>query len=515
MTQYPGLTQREAQKNRLEYGEESSRKNPLRIFLAQFQDLMTLILLASTAISLAMGERVEALTIVAIVVLNALLGFFQEWRTERSLEKLNELAAPTATVIRDGHNQVIPAREVTIGDLVLLKAGDRVPADCRILENQALLFDESLLTGESVPVEKSYTDHRTNDMSDAVCAFMGTIVARGHGKAVVYAIGEDTRMGQIAVMLDSIDDEQTPLQKKLDQLGRTIAIGCLLICAVVAGAGILRGEPVLDMLITGISLAVAAIPEGLPAIVTIALALSVNRMVKKNAVIRRLHSVETLGCANVICSDKTGTLTENRMTVQRVCCAGRDFAVTGNGLEAGRIEQGGRTVGAKDDCDLKRALEIAAVCNNARIENASRRGLKGQKAYAVDGEPTEAALAVMAVKGGVERSTSGYTLLRELPFDSQRKMMSVIVRSKGGELLMFTKGAPDILLQRCAFVGGSAPDPVGAPAHPAAQRRDGAGRHAGVGAVLAAGFGERGHRRAEPCLLRPCRHDRPAAQGGL
>ena len=464
MTQYPGLTQREAQKNRLEYGDnllqESSRKNPLRIFLAQFQDLMTLILLASTAISLAMGERVEALTIVAIVVLNALLGFFQEWRTERSLEKLNELAAPTATVIRDGHNQVIPAREVTIGDLVLLKAGDRVPADCRILENQALLFDESLLTGESVPVEKSYTDHRTNDMSDAVCAFMGTIVSRGHGKAVVYAIGEDTRMGQIAVMLDSIDDEQTPLQKKLDQLGRTIAIGCLLICAVVAGVGILRGEPVLDMLITGISLAVAAIPEGLPAIVTIALALSVNRMVKKNAVIRRLHAVETLGCANVICSDKTGTLTENRMTVQRVCCAGRDFAVTGNGLEAGRIEQGGRTVGAKDDCDLKRALEIAAVCNNARIENASRRGLKGQKAYAVDGEPTEAALAVMAVKGGVERSTSGYTLLRELPFDSQRKMMSVIVRSKGGELLMFTKGAPDILLQRCAFVeknGAAAP----------------------------------------------------------
>ena len=231
MTQYPGLTQREAQKNRLEYVDnllqESSRKNPLRIFLAQFQDLMTLILLASTAISLAMGERVEALTIVAIVVLNALLGFFQEWRTERSLEKLNELAAPTATVIRDGHNQVIPAREVTISDLVLLKAGDRVPADCRILENQALLFDESLLTGESVPVEKSYTDHRTNDMSDAVCAFMGTIVSRGHGKAAVYAIGEDTRLGQIAVTLDPIAHEQTPQQNKLDTLDRTTTLRSL------------------------------------------------------------------------------------------------------------------------------------------------------------------------------------------------------------------------------------------------------------------------------------------------
>ncbi len=368
-------------------------------------------------------------------------------------------------------------------------------------------------------MEKSYTDHRTNDISDAVCAFMGTIVSRGHGKAVVYAIGEDTRMGQIAVMLDSIDDEQTPLQKKLDQLGRTIAIGCLLICAVVAGAGILRGEPVLDMLITGISLAVAAIPEGLPAIVTIALALSVNRMVKKNAVIRRLHAVETLGCANVICSDKTGTLTENRMTVQRVCCAGRDFAVTGNGLEAGRIEQGGRTVGAKDNCDLKRALEIAAVCNNARIENASRRGLKGQKAYAVDGEPTEAALAVMAVKGGVERSTSGYTLLRELPFDSRAQDdvgHRALQGRRAADVHQGRAGHPAAALRLCGEKrGDGTPDPVGAPAHPAAQRRDGAGRHAGVGAVLAAGFRERGHRRAEPCFLRPCRHDRPAAQGGL
>lgn len=453
MTQYPGLSQREAEKNRLEYGdnllESKGHVNPVKIFFSQFQDLMTLILLCSTGISVLMGEKMEAITIVAIVLLNAVLGFLQEYRTERSLEKLNALAAPTATVIRDGQSKTIPAREVTLGDLVLLKAGDRVPADCRILENNELMFDESLLTGESVPVEKGATDYRTDDTGEHVCAYMGTIVSRGHGRAMVYAIGEDTRMGEIAVMLDSIDQEQTPLQQKLDQLGRMIAVGCLLICAVVAGVGILRGEPVLDMLITGISLAVAAIPEGLPAIVTIALALSVNRMVKKNAVIRRLHAVETLGCANVICSDKTGTLTENRMTVKKLYCVGKQFDVTGNGLEQGKIEQNGRTVSM--DQDVQRAMEIAAVCNNARIERPTHRKMMS-KGIAVSGEPTEAALAVLAMKGGVEYSQSGCTLLKELPFDSRRKMMSVLVRTRTGELMMFTKGAPDILLQRCAYV---------------------------------------------------------------
>lgn len=226
MTQYLGLSQKEAQKNRVEYGdnllEGGQKKSALKILLAQFGDLMTLILLCSTILSMAMGEKVEAMTIIAIVILNALMGFFQEYRTERSLQKLGELAAPSATVIRDGHSRVIPAKEVTIGDLVVLKAGDRVPADCRIVENSELSIDESLLTGESVPVEKGCTDHRTNDYSEQVCAFMGTIVLRGHGKAVVYRIGEETRMGEIAVMLDSIEQQQTPLQKKLDQLARAL-----------------------------------------------------------------------------------------------------------------------------------------------------------------------------------------------------------------------------------------------------------------------------------------------------
>ena len=224
MTQYLGLSQKEAQKNRVEYGdnllEGGQKKSALKILLAQFGDLMTLILLCSTILSMAMGEKVEAMTIIAIVILNALMGFFQEYRTERSLQKLGELAAPSATVIRDGHSRVIPAKEVTIGDLVVLKAGDRVPADCRIVENSELSIDESLLTGESVPVEKGCTDHRTNDYSEQVCAFMGTIVLRGHGKAVVYRIGEETRMGEIAVMLDSIEQQQTPLQEKAGPAGQ-------------------------------------------------------------------------------------------------------------------------------------------------------------------------------------------------------------------------------------------------------------------------------------------------------
>ncbi len=457
MTQYRGLTQKQALENQLKYGEnrleQKNKKNPIRIFLFQFQDLMTLILLCSTVISVAMGETTEAITIVAIVILNAMMGFFQEYRTERSLEKLNALAAPTAQVIRDGKVIDIPASEVTIGDCVLLKAGDRVPADCRILENHSLMCDESLLTGESLPVEKGFTDYRTNDCSQKVCAYMGTIVCQGHGKGMVYAVGEETKMGEIAVMLDSIDSEATPLQKKLDQLGKMIAVGCFFICALVAGVGILRGELVMDMLITGISLAVAAIPEGLPAIVTIALALSVNRMVKKNAVIRRLHAVETLGCANVICSDKTGTLTENKMTVKNLYCIGQDFTVSGNGTENGKIEQNGRAVLPKERQPLFRCLEIAAVCSNARIEKQNRRFSSGTASrFTVTGEATESALAVLAMKGGVEYASSGYTLLKELPFDSKRKMMSVLVRSAEGELLMFTKGAPDILLPGCAFV---------------------------------------------------------------
>lgn len=450
MTEYAGLSREQAEKNRVEYGDNllkgGRRKNPILIFFSQFRDLMTLILLCATALSWMMGEKTEALTIIAIVILNGLMGFFQEYRTERSLEKLNALAAPTACVIRDGKEEAIPAREVTIGDLVKLKAGDRVPADCRIVENESLLFDESLLTGESEAVGKSDTGDEDDKTANA---FMGTIVAAGHGKAVVTEIGEDTRMGEISVMLDCIEAEETPLQKKLDQLGKGIAVGCLVICAVVAGVGILRGEPILDMIVTGISLAVAAIPEGLPAIVTISLALSVNRMVKKNAVIRRLHAVETLGCANVICSDKTGTLTENRMTVREIWCPSKSYSVEGSDIEEGKITCHSHPVTVKEELDLHKLLTIAAVCNNAKVEKKGK-GMLSRK-LKVNGEPTEAALLAAAAKGNTEQAQTEYKKIKEIPFDSKRKMMSVLIQNKEGKQFFFTKGAPEILLERCRF----------------------------------------------------------------
>lgn len=452
MEQYKGLTSREAGKRLVEYGENliSSKKkiHPLRIFVAQFKDLMTMILLFSTVLSVVMGEVVEAYTIIAIVFLNAVLGFFQEFRTEKSLEKLSEMSAPTASVIRDGKIVTLPTKDLVPGDCILLKTGDRIPADCRIIENNSIMCDESILSGESVPVEKTFLREACGEIPPSSMAFMGTIITRGNGKAVVTKTGHNTEMGQIANMLDSIDQEQTPLQIKLDQMGKYIAFGCIGICAIVSMTGILRGEPIFDMIITGISLSVAAIPESLPAIVTIALALSVNRMVKKNAVIRKLHAVETLGCANVICSDKTGTLTENKMTVKALHTYDYDIDVTGSGYEKdGQLLYHGKPIQLSASQPLSMAIEIAVDCNNAVVNNGKDRS----STFDIYGEPTEVALAVMGAKVGHTRGSSAYRVIREIPFDSERKMMSVVVSSKSGEMYLFTKGGSDILLNRCSY----------------------------------------------------------------
>ena len=306
-----GLTQVQAQKRLEEFGENvltgGKKIKASHIFAAQFKDVMVMILLVSTILSVLMGEVTEAITIIVIVLLNALLGFFQEFRTEKTLDKLKNMAAPQATVIRDGIPVIIPASQIVRDDVILLKAGDRVPADGVLLDANSLFSDESLLSGESVEVEKLPSTDLTQPpqlhRSDMV--YMGTVITKGRGRALVVSTGMQSEMGHIAGMLSEIEPEPTPLQKKLGVLGKYIAIGCLVICTVVAITGILRGEPIFDMIVTGISLAVAAVPEGLPAIVTIALALSVSRMLKRNALVRKLHAVETLGCADVICSDKT------------------------------------------------------------------------------------------------------------------------------------------------------------------------------------------------------------------
>ena len=380
MEDYQGLTGRQAEKLLAEHGENRIRAGKkagmLKIFAGQFRDAMIMILLAATVVSALMGEYTEALTIVAIVFINALLGFFQEYRTERTLEKLGELSAPWAVVVRDGQARSIPASEVVPQDIFCLKAGDRVPADGCILGGGGILCDESMLSGESAGVEKSpAADPAAPAKKNLV--YMGTLVTQGKAICRASATGADTEMGKIADMLGGIEAQPTPLQKRLAQMGKVIGVACLVICGVVAVTGILRGEDPFNMLLTGISLAVAAIPEGLPAVVTIALALSVGRMVKRGALIRRLHAVETLGCANVICSDKTGTLTENRMTVKAVQTLDCRLEVSGAGNEStGQFTLNGRVV---EPCDFPSAamlLDVALLCNNASV-TPKREGLRG------------------------------------------------------------------------------------------------------------------------------------------
>lgn len=418
---YPkGLSSAEAEERLLRFGDgelSAGKKAPaLGIFFSQFKNLLTLILLGSAAVSLLMGEYVEAVTIIVIVFLNSLLGFLQEYRTERTLELLRNMAAPMATVLRDGGRKEIAASLLVPDDIVLLDAGCRVPADGAIVESHALAADESLLTGESLPVEKRA---RTDDSAGtgaglADMAYMGTVITAGRGIMEVTATGHRTQMGGIAGLLGEITEGATPLQRRLDSLSKYIAAGCLAICGVVTVTGILRGEAPFDMFLTGLSLSVAAIPEGLAAVITISLGLAVSRMLARRALVRRLHAVETLGSADVICSDKTGTLTENRMTVRREWVPGG---------RPGPI-----------------FYQIALLCGDAELKKTA----SGWEAL---GDPTETALALMSANANV--SAKGCRRLNELPFDSERKLMSVAVATAEGRRLVLTKGAPDVLLSRC------------------------------------------------------------------
>lgn len=465
---YQGLSQAEAERRLIKQGKnvlrEAKKVRPFAIFICQFKDFLTLVLLICTAVTVFLGDYMEALTIGVIVLCNGLMGFFQEFKTERTLEALRRMAAPKAKVYRDGVLREVPGEELVVGDVIAVETGDRVPADACLLESAALQADESILTGESAPVSKTAvpggTPSEGNDLHQPHLLYMGTVVTAGHGTAQIVAAGMATQMGRIAGMIGDIAEEPTPLQKRLDELGRYIAIGCLLICAVVAGTGLLRGEPLIDMLLTGVSLAVAAVPEGLPAIVTISLALAVGRMVKQKSLIRRLHAVETLGCADVICSDKTGTLTENRMTVQEIVTLEGRVQVTGSGYQrAGEfLAEDGRTVSPNTFPPTRKLLEIATLCNNSAInangKSRSRAGNREQGEYAVTGDPTEIALLVMAAKASVTRPTLSeeYHRLLEVPFDSRSKCMSVVVEDPAGERFLLVKGGYDVLLGRCSGV---------------------------------------------------------------
>ncbi len=444
-----GLTQKEAEnrlakegKNQLQQGKKI---HPAAIFVNQYKDILTIILLISTAVSLFLGEYVEAIAIAVIVLMNGVMGFLQEYKTEKTLEALKNMAAPTAKVYRDGRITQIKATDVVRGDRILIEAGDRICADCVILESGGIYADESLLTGESYEVakEKAASFHEENSLNRPDVLYMGTTVTKGHGEAVIIATGMNTQMGQIAHLLRNIEQEETQLQKKLAQLGKYIAVGCLVICAIVSITGILRGEPFLDMLITGVSLAVAAVPEGLPAIVTIALALAVGRMVKQNALVRKLHAVETLGCTNVICSDKTGTLTQNHMTAVELATLEEQISLKGK-------------INFAKSSAAYASLMGAMLCNNAVYH---------PQTHEIDGEPTETALLKMGIEAGIdpEELNRSYRRVLELPFDSKRKCMSVLVESPSGKKMLFTKGAYDMMLENCTGVRvGGREEPISA-----------------------------------------------------
>ena len=436
-----GLSEAEAKARLAKVGENRLRgkkgASVAAMFFSQFKDLMILILAAATLISVLMGEGTEAITIIIIVLMNATMGFLQEYRTEKTLEALKELSAPTARVRRSGRELEVGARTVVPGDVLLFEAGDKVAADCTLQTGVQVSCNEAMLTGESLPAAKQPGDR----------LYMGCIVMTGRGEGVVTATGMETEMGKIAGMMETAGEEPTPLQLKLKQLGRFVAVACVTICLAVGFLGFLQGNDFLEMLLTGISLAVAAIPEGLPAIVTITLALSVNRILRRGAVIRKLHAVETLGCAGVICTDKTGTITQNKMTVQRIWVPGRTLNVSGSGYRAqGAVEENGRLVQAARDAALGRLCEAASLCTTAHITRA-------KDVYDVMGDPTEVAVLVAAAKAGVTKEAllQQYTVIGENPFDAARKRMSVTVSGPGGARLL-CKGAPDMLLARCTHI---------------------------------------------------------------
>ena len=464
-----GLEPREAQQRLVEIGpnqlEEKKTIHPITIFLTQFTDFMVLVLLGATVISFLLGEVSDAVTIVAIVIVNAILGFVQEYRAEQSLEALREMTAPTATVRRGGVVMEVAAAELVPGDIVYLEPGSRVAADVRILNSSDLQSDEAALTGESVPVRKrpEVIDEEADLADQSNMLFMGTLITSGRGRGVVISTGMATQMGQIAGLLQDAGPEATPLQHRLDNLGKLLVVVCLLICGVVVFTGIMRGEEPYRMFLAGVSLAVAAIPEGLPAIVTIALAIGVQRMIRRNAIVRKLPAVETLGCATVICADKTGTLTANEMTVTRIVTTTDTFEVSGQGYtSAGSIRDSrGRRVserGPKGE-SLNLCLTASLLCNNAEMDPPR-------------GDPTEIALLAAGAKRGLTRSNleQTYPRLREVPFQSERRRMSTIHEAGEGlplglvnpqSRVLVCKGAADTVLDLCSSIamskGGTAP----------------------------------------------------------
>jgi P-type Ca2+ transporter type 2C len=452
-SQPEGLTSAEAAARLAEYGvnelQAAHRVSPWEILLEQFKNVLILILLGATAISLVLGHGIESVVIAIIVLFAVVLGFVQEYRAERAIEALRQMAAPNASVLRDGEELKIPARELVPGDVIILHTGDRVPADVRLLQAINLQIEEAALTGESVAVEKHTDPIATADLpvgDRKNLAYAGTAVTYGRGRALVTSTGMQTEFGKIAQMLQSVETVRTPLQQNLDKVGSVLARAAFVVVAIIVALGLLRGQPFIEMLIFGIALAVAVVPEALPAVVTISLAIGVQKMVKRNALIRRLPAVETLGSTSVICSDKTGTLTKDEMTIRRLYAAGEMFHLSG----AGYAPEGAFSLnGEKTDPSpaIRQMLVAATLASDTYMVNLPAGG------WDIKGDPTEGAFVVAAAKAGMDKSSLDVENPRvaEIPFSSETKRMTTIHESDG-KRVAYAKGAVEVIVESCDFM---------------------------------------------------------------
>ncbi|MEM2110542.1 MAG: calcium-translocating P-type ATPase, PMCA-type [Candidatus Bathyarchaeia archaeon] len=462
-TSYEGLNSEEAEQRLRKYGPNKiiakEGVSPLKIFLNQFKDIFVLMLIAAIIISLFIAfskpepptieDYADSITIGVIVALNATVGFVQEFRSEKAIEAMKKLTAPKANVIRDGKNTIISAEEVVPGDVLLLETGDRVAADARIIESIDLKTDEAVLTGESTPVEKGVEVVAENtSVSDRKnMVFMATHIVYGRGKAVVTSTGMGTEFGKIAGLVQAMEEEETPLKAKLERFAKKLGIFIVLACAVIFVLELIdpaRPGEVIDSFFTAVALAVSAVPEGLPAVVTVTLALGARELAKRNAIIRRLSSAETLGAVTVICSDKTGTLTKGEMTVRKIYVNGRNIDVTGVGYEPkGEFLLENKNINIREDKELSLLLTGATLCSNSKYDGKS-----------VIGDTTEGALIVAAAKAGLikEELEKEYPRVHEIPFTSERKRMTTVHKSSEGRILAFMKGAPEIVLNHCSYI---------------------------------------------------------------
>lgn len=449
-----GLAQQEATRRLAKFGSNELRKehgkSPLRLFLEQFKNILIIILLIATALSIAVGETYDALVIIAIVVAVAVLGFTQEYRAEKAIEALKKMTASTALVLRDGKEVRIRTQEIVPGDIIVLSTGDKVPADARLIEAMNLKTDEAPLTGESIAVSKN-----TNELAEGIpiseranMVFTGTIVAYGRGKAIVTSTGMHTEFGNIARMVQEAKEERTPLEVRMAFVGKWLGILSVSICGAIIVLGVIRQHPILEMVLWGISLAVAAVPEALPAVVTGALALGMYRMARQHAIVRKLPAVETLGCTSVICSDKTGTMTKGEMTVQDVYTNQKLIKVTGIGYEPkGEFLFEEKPLDTVKEVEILKLLKIATLCNDAKIEESESK-------WTVNGDSTEGALLVAAAKAGLSKEDleKEEPRIEEIPFSSERKRMTTVHQNLANERIAYMKGAPEVVLQHCSMI---------------------------------------------------------------